>query len=216
MSIHHLLRHIRIAALLGIVTAAVGGGVVYLGQRNADSPNSGATKSTGEALIHATFSLLDENGQTVNEKSFGNRPMLVYFGYTFCPDVCPTELQTISDALDILGDDAGRISPLFITIDPARDTVPVMRGYVANFHPAIRGLSGSAEQIRRAAHAFRVYFSRAGDSSGDDYLMDHSSFVYLMDTSGRYVAHFSPDTTPEEIAARIRRLLDETDQAEES
>lgn len=211
MSIHHLLRKIRIVAFAGIVIAAAGGAVVYLGQRSADSPDSGTSEGTGKALIHATFSLLDEDGEAVNEKSFGDKPMLVYFGYTFCPDVCPTELQTISDALDILGDDAGRISPLFITIDPARDTVPIMRDYVANFHPAIRGLTGSAEQIRSAAHAFRVYFSRAKDSTGDDYLMDHSSFVYLMDGSGRYVAHFSPDTTPDDIAARIRRLLDNAD-----
>ena len=142
----------------------------------------------------------------MSEQDFAGKPMLIYFGYTFCPDVCPTELSAMSQALDLLGDDAAEIQPVFITIDPARDTTEQMAEYVAHFYPTMVGLTGSVEQVAGAAKAYRVYYAR-GPGEDDAYLMDHSSFIYVMDAGGKYRAHFGPNTAPEEMARRLRELL---------
>ena len=152
---------------------------------------------------------VDHDGRTVTDVDFRDRHLLVFFGYTYCPDVCPTTLTTIADALDLLGEDADRLAPLFVTIDPARDTAEHMRDYVAYFHPAIIGLSGSREQIADVARAYRVFFAevREDGADADDYLMDHSTIVYLMDEDGRFVVHFSGSTHAEDMAATIRKYL---------
>jgi protein SCO1/2 len=161
----------------------------------------------GVAAIGGPFELVDQNGRTVTEKSWPGKYLLVYFGYTFCPDVCPTELSTMAAALDELGGDADKVQPLFITVDPERDTVPVMADYVPSFHPRLQGLTGSDAQVRGAAKAYRVYFAKGKDEGDGAYLMDHSSFIYLIDPEGNYVTHFSPMTAPEEMARRIRSQL---------
>ena len=165
------------------------------------------TRTTGKALVGGPFTLVDGDGRTRTAAEFKGRPLLIYFGYTYCPDVCPTELQTMSEALDLLGDAGKAIHPLFITVDPARDTPAVMKDYVGNFHPTLIGLTGTAEQVETAAKAYRVYYRRAEDGSADDYLMDHSSIVFLMDDKGEYLTHFGRGTTPEAMAAGIRELL---------
>lgn len=157
----------------------------------------------GVADIGGPFSLIDQTGRRVSDTDFRGHYMLVYFGYTYCPDVCPTELATISRAIDLLGTDAARVTPIFITVDPARDTPKVLAEYHQNFHPSFVMLTGSADEIAAAAKAYRVYYAKAGEDD-QDYLMDHSSFVYLMDEDGRYVTHFAPDTTPEAMAKSIR------------
>jgi cytochrome oxidase Cu insertion factor (SCO1/SenC/PrrC family) len=139
--------------------------------------------------------------------------MLVYFGYTYCPDVCPTELQNMSNALDLLGDQAGAVQPLFITVDPARDAVEHLAGYMESFHPGFLGLTGDNDAIARAAKAYRVYHARAKgsgnskDSNDQTYLVDHSGFVYLMGRDGQYLAHFAPNTDSQRIAQTIRQHL---------
>jgi protein SCO1/2 len=130
----------------------------------------------------------------------------VYFGYTFCPDVCPTTLQTMSVAMEQLGDDAKDVAFVFVTLDPKRDTVAQMKRYVDLFEPGPVGLTGSDEQVAAAAKAYRVYYN-ANDQQGDDYLVDHSSFIYLMDREGRYLSHFGPTATPEEMAGKIEEAL---------
>jgi protein SCO1/2 len=132
--------------------------------------------------------------------------MLVYFGYTYCPDVCPTELQAMSDALDRLGAKGDAVQPIFITTDPERDTQEQLRLYVESFHPRLLGLTGSLEQVRAAARAYKVYFAKRPQSDGE-YLVDHSSFVFLMSRDGKYVMHFNPATTPEQMAAAIAKRL---------
>lgn len=157
--------------------------------------------------IGGPFELVDQHGQEVTQADFRGRYMLVYFGYTYCPDVCPTELQTMSQALDKLGDEAEQVTPVFITVDPERDTVEQLAAYAEHFHPRLVALTGSPEQIAAAAKAYRVYYRKAEDDSASDYLMDHSNIVYLMDPEGRFVTHFGGGTGPERMAEQIGEYL---------
>jgi protein SCO1/2 len=127
--------------------------------------------------------------------------MLIYFGYTYCPDVCPTELGVMTQALDQLGPKAEQVRPVFITIDPDRDTVAHMKDYVALFHPRMVGLTGTPEQVRDAARAYRVYYAKAPQKDGkpDEYLMDHSSFIYLMGPDGKFVGVYPGGTGADKI-----------------
>ena len=138
--------------------------------------------------------------------------MLVYFGYTYCPDVCPTSLSIMSQALDLLEAETGsledRVVPVFVTVDPARDDVPAMATYAEHFHPRLVALTGSDEQIAAAAKAYRVYYRKAEDPSASEYLMDHSSFIYLMGPDGTYVSHFAHNASPQEVAEGLKGLLD--------
>jgi len=158
--------------------------------------------------IGGPFELIDQDGRLVTEQDLAGRLMLVYFGYTFCPDVCPTSLQTMSVALEQLGDDALDVAFLFVTLDPKRDTLAQMKAYVSLFEPEPVGLTGTAEQVAAAARAYRVYYRLHDDDGDEDYLVDHSSFVYLMDREGRYLAHFGHAATPEQMVEEIRQALD--------
>ncbi len=168
----------------------------------------GGPKSTGRALIGGPFTLTDHEGKTVTDADFRGQHLLVYFGYTFCPDVCPLELQSVTEALEQLGPKADGIVPIFITVDPERDTVPVMADYAENFHPRMRGLTGTLEEVKVATRAYRVYFKK-GDSAevDEDYLMDHTSLLYFMGPEGDYLTHFTFGTPPDEIAKRILKHL---------
>lgn len=166
-------------------------------------------RSSGAALIGGPFELVMQDGSTVTDETFKDELMLVYFGFTFCPDVCPTELQIMSTALDLVGEDAAQVRPILITIDPERDTVEAMAQYVAHFHPRMTGLTGTPEQIAAAAKAYRIYYERVEDpSSNAAYTMDHSSIVYLMDKDGQFITHFGPGTKPEKMADTIRAALE--------
>jgi protein SCO1/2 len=166
-------------------------------------------RSSGAALIGGPFELVMQDGSTVTDETFKDELMLIYFGFTFCPDVCPTELQIMSTALDLVGEDAAQVRPILITIDPERDTVEAMAQYVAHFHPRMTGLTGTPEQIATAAKAYRIYYERVEDpSSNAAYTMDHSSIVYLMDKDGQFITHFGPGTKPEKMADTIRAALE--------
>jgi protein SCO1 len=157
------------------------------------------------ALIGGAFALEDGNGKTVSDETVRGRPFLVYFGYTHCPDVCPTELARISDILSKMGDKP--IPVLFITVDPERDTPKVMQDYVSSFNPAIVGLSGSPQAVAAAEKTFRV-FARKGEKQPDgDYSMDHSSIVYLMDKNGAFVEAFNVERSPDEAAKELEKYL---------
>ena len=157
--------------------------------------------------IGGPFTLVDQDGREVTEADFAGRYMLIYFGYTFCPDICPTSLQTMSTALSMLDDEErAKVAFLFITVDPKRDSVRQMADYVALFDPAPIGLTGTKEQTDAAAKAYRMYY-RVPESDTEDYFVDHSSFVYLMDEEGRYVTHFAHDATAEEMAAKLGEVL---------
>ena len=157
------------------------------------------------ALIGGAFALQDGDGKTISDQTLRGRPFLVYFGYTHCPDVCPTELARISDILTKMGDKA--IPALFITVDPERDTPKIMQDYVGSFDARIIGLSGSPQAIEAAEKAFRVY-ARKGQALADgDYSMDHSSVIYLMDKNGAFVEAFNAQRPPEEAAKDLERYL---------
>jgi cytochrome oxidase Cu insertion factor (SCO1/SenC/PrrC family) len=133
---------------------------------------------------------------------------LIYFGFTYCPDVCPTSLLLMETAMEKIGGDAAKkVNLVFITVDPERDTPDVMKGYVPNFGPTFEGLTGTPEQIAQVARAFRVYYQKVPGKDGAPYLMDHSSIVYLLDRNGRFVTHFTHEAKAEAIAAAVKRLL---------
>jgi protein SCO1 len=162
---------------------------------------------TGEALIGGPFALTDQDGNAVTDQTYKGKLMLIYFGFTFCPDACPTALGVMSAALDKLDTAADRVVPMLITVDPERDTPPVLKDYVSNFHPGMVGLTGTPEQIAEVAKAYRVYYQKAAGATGEDYLMDHTLLIYLMDGEGKYITHFGPDATPDQIADEIRKHL---------
>jgi protein SCO1/2 len=188
---------------LALVAAAALGYVFLV----PSAERTATAQQQGTVPIGGPFSLVDQTGKRVTEKDFRGKFMLVYFGYTFCPDVCPLGLQTVVQAMDDLPSDVqDRIVPLFITIDPARDTVEVMRDYVQAFHPRLVGLTGSEAEVDAALRAYRVY-ARKGEAKDGAYLMDHSTFTYLMDREGNYLAHFGHGTTPEAMAGRLGELV---------
>jgi cytochrome oxidase Cu insertion factor (SCO1/SenC/PrrC family) len=161
-----------------------------------------ASTRVGTASIGGPFTLVDQNGRTVTDADFRGRYMLIYFGFTSCPDVCPTELQVMAQAVDALGGKAQAVRPMLITIDPERDTPEQLAGYVTMFHPDMAGLTGTPEQIAEAARAYRVYYAKA-EQEGGDYTMDHSSFIYLMGPDGAFLDVYPGGTPPERIAESI-------------
>lgn len=159
--------------------------------------------------IGGPFELTDQNGNRVTDAHFRGKFMLVYFGYGFCPDVCPTELQNMSAALDRLGKAADVVQPVFITVDPERDTVAFLADYVPLFSDRLIGLTGEPQEIDKVARAYRVYYAKAPNGSDkEDYLVDHTSFVYLMGRDGAFLTMFRGATDPEKIALTISGYLD--------
>jgi protein SCO1/2 len=162
----------------------------------------------GQPSIGGPFALVDQNGKPVTEATFKGKPTLIYFGYTFCPDVCPTSLLLMETAVDKLGPDAAKkVNLVFITVDPTRDTPELLKGYVPNFGPTFVGLTGTPEQVAAVARSFRVYYQKVPGKDGGPYLMDHSSIVYLLDRNGRFVTHFTHEAKAEAIAAGVQKLL---------
>ncbi len=165
-------------------------------------------ESQGEALIGGPFSLVDHTGRRVSEAAFAGRSKLMYFGYSYCPDMCPLGLATMAAAYDGLSpDEQAQVVPIFVSVDPERDTVTAMADYVDLFHPQLVGLTGTPEETDAAAKAYRVYYRKAESESATDYLVDHSTFTYLMDGENRYITHFGHDAQPDEIVQAIRRHL---------
>jgi cytochrome oxidase Cu insertion factor (SCO1/SenC/PrrC family) len=156
--------------------------------------------------IGGPFALIDHTGKPRTDEDFRGKLLLIYFGYSFCPDVCPTDLQQIGLAVDRLGAAAEAVQPLFITLDPERDTATHLADYVPLFHPRLIGLTGSAEQIRRVALAYKVYYTKYPPGN-PDYVIDHSSFVYLVDEDGKYIGFFPPGTTADRMVEIMRQHL---------
>jgi len=210
--------------LIGIAVAGVAIGAVSLAtvaNRMLRAKDAAETTPAAPPAIGGPFSLIDQTGKRVTDADFRGRYLLIYFGYTYCPDVCPTELFVMSQALDILGAAGERMQPLLITIDPARDTAEVLADYVSNFHPRLIGLTGSADEIRAVAKEYRVYYEKvysqlaqgedtegAGASDPDsDYLMSHSASTFLMGPDGRFIRVFTYGTSAEDMAAGIAEAI---------
>ena len=166
-------------------------------------------ENAGRVPIGGPFALIDGDGRMRTDSEFRGAPMLVSFGYTHCPDICPTVLQTIADALDALGPEGAAIQPLFVTVDPERDTPEVVRAWVGHFHERLIGLTGAPEQTAAAARAYRVTWRMVPDEAGGaGYLLDHTALVYLMDADGAYVTHFGHREDAAAMAARLARYLE--------
>jgi cytochrome oxidase Cu insertion factor (SCO1/SenC/PrrC family) len=162
----------------------------------------------GVALVGGPFSMLNQKGETVTDKTYLGKPMLLFFGFTFCPDICPTELQVMAAALEELGSAGSDIQPIFVSVDPARDTPEVMAGYIANFGPRFIGLTGSATQVADMAGQYRVYYAKQDNAQDPkNYLMDHSSIIYLMGADGKFLKHFSYSTDAKALATGLRQAL---------
>ena len=195
----------RISHVLLIVSAFLGGLVIFLGvilvAMHYQAPGGSAS------AIGGPFQLTDQNGRTITDRDFKGRPLLVFFGYTHCPDVCPTTLYEMSEVLHALGNDADRVNALFITVDPDRDTSAVMKDYLSSFDPHLRGATGDRKQIDAVEKDYRVYSKKVPTGKGDDYSMDHTALVYLMDKQGRFVAPFKLDRKPEQAADELRKYM---------
>jgi protein SCO1/2 len=167
-----------------------------------------ARSPVGQAIaaVGGPFQLEDQSGKVVTEADMKGKPFLVFFGFTHCPDVCPTTLFDMSQLMKELGPDADRTGALFITVDPERDTPQVMKDYLSNFDPHVHGLTGDRAAINAAIRAYRVYAKKVPLENGD-YTMDHTALVYLMDKNGHFVAPFDVSRTPAAEAADLRRYL---------
>lgn len=193
--------------LAGFAVGAVLAILVIPGARERLLPAAGMP-SAGRALIGGPFVLTDQDGKRVTDQDFRGKFMLLYFGFTFCPDVCPTALQVMAAALDKLGPKGERITPVLISVDPERDTPAQLSLYVKSFHPRLVGLTGSSQEVEAVAKAYRVYVKKAPDpKSTAGYTMDHSSIVYIMGPDGQYLAHFTHATSPDVMAERLARLV---------
>lgn len=166
----------------------------------------GVSKVAQPAAIGGPFQLTDQNGKAVTDKSLKGKPTLIFFGYTHCPDVCPTSLFEISEVLRAMGKDADKVNAIFISVDPERDTPATMKDYLSSFDPHLQGLSGAPAETAKVISSYRVYAKKVPTKDGD-YTMDHTALIYLMDREGRFVSPFNLKRTPEEAAADLKRYL---------
>lgn len=157
--------------------------------------------------VGGPFTLTDQRGATRSDQDFRGKVMLIYFGYTYCPDACPTTLQAISQTLDMIGNQASKVQPIFISVDPARDTPDQLKSYAANFHPGILYLTGAPDTLKQVESEYRIYVAKVPQSGSDDYLIDHSSVIYVMGTNGRYLASMPAGLPPKVMAATLQRYL---------
>lgn len=196
---------------LGLIVAGLitGAAMAMFIARPAQPPTSGSTTVvTGRALVGGPFTLTDQTGRSVTDKDFLGRNMLLFFGFTNCPDICPTGLQVLTAALDKLGPAGNDITPIFVSFDSARDTPQLLATYLKSFHPRLVGLTGSEEQIKAITKAYRVYYQKvADDKNPTHYTYDHSAIFYLMAKDGALLAPIAHTTDADKLAEQIARAL---------
>jgi len=193
--------------MLLVVAAFLTGLCVFLGGLWYVTGNLGPSGISTASTVGGPFKLVDQDSKPVTDQDFRGKPWLVFFGYTHCPDVCPTTLFDVSEMLRAMGKDADRTAALFITVDPERDTPAVMKEYLSSFDPRLKAATGDRASIDAAEKAYRVYAKKVPTGKGDDYSMDHTAMVYLMDKQGRFVAPFNLKRTPAEAAAEMKKYL---------
>ena len=195
----------RASHILLVMTAFLGGLLLFLGVILYATGQLGPG-GPGPSAIGGPFKLIDQDGKPITDADLKGKPHLVFFGYTHCPDVCPTTMFDISEVFRALGPDADRAAALFVTVDPERDTPALLKDYLSAFDPHLRAATGPADALASVEKEYRVY-SRKVPTSNGDYSMDHSAVVYLMDKSGRFVAPFNLKRTPEAAAADLKKYL---------
>jgi cytochrome oxidase Cu insertion factor (SCO1/SenC/PrrC family) len=192
-----------IASLFGVVLFCDVGAVA------AEQPSAAQMMDDlmyGRGTVGGPFTLTDQTGHTRSDSEFRGKLMVVYFGYTFCPDVCPADLMAITQALDALGPAADGIQPVFITVDPERDTKG-LKDYVAAFHPSLVGLTGSPEEIRRVANSYKAFYAKVPMERSGEYSIDHAGVIYLMGRNGEYLGFMPPQTGPDRLTEVLRKYI---------
>jgi protein SCO1 len=189
-----------------LVIASAFGGSLVIGLLLMFWVLGGARGIATPVAIGGPFQLTDQSGATVTEKSLQGHPSLIFFGFTHCPDVCPTSLFEISEVLRAMGPDAGRVNAYFISVDPERDNIGAMKDYLSSFDPHLKGLTGDPQAIAKIVSEYRVYAKKVPLKDGD-YTMDHTALVYLMDRDGKFVAPFNLKRSPDEAATDLKRYL---------
>ncbi len=189
--------------LLLVVTSVM---LVVTKNRFKDNVQTNEVQGEGVALIGGDFTLINQDGVAVSNKDFRGKVMMVFFGFTHCPDMCPTTASSFTKILESLGNKANSIAPIFISVDPERDTSAVLKEYLSNFDKRIIGLTGTKEQIKTVASVYKAYFAQSKTAEGDE-SVDHSGFIYIMDKNGAYVQHFPYDASVQDITSSISGLL---------
>lgn len=184
-------------------------GMVFLFKIGNESEKIAGRLQPVGGSVGGAYELVDQDGRTVTDKDFSETYKLIYFGFTYCPAICPTELAKMQDALDKIGTAARAIQPVFITIDPERDTVGVMKQYVGHFDERLIGLTGTPEQIKTAAHAYKVYYARVDDPAATEYTMDHSSYIYFMNPEDTLLHIFRIEDSAGDMAHIMQRWLNQ-------
>jgi protein SCO1/2 len=208
------LKRWRAPALLAVVLAAAAAGAwLYLRE---DLPSSGSREGaarmmsdlmSGKGPVGGPFTLVDAGGGRRSLADFRGRLVLLYFGYTYCPDICPTDLMSMGNLVRSLGAAGDQVQPVFVTLDPARDRPEMLRAYVASFHPRIVALTGTEDEIRRVATSYKVYFEKVKPPGTSTYFIDHTAYIFLLDREGRFVTLFPPGTPQERMAVMVRAQL---------
>ncbi len=197
------------ARALIVAASLFAGGLLASGSAAEDQPSAAQMMDDlmyGRGSVGGPFTLTDTTGKPRSDREFRGKLMIVYFGYTFCPDVCPADLMAITQALDTLGPLADGVQPVFITVDPERDT-KVLGEYVSAFHHSLVGLTGSPEEIRKVANAYKAFYVKVPDAQGRDYSIDHTGVIYLMGRDGEYLGFMPPQTSPERLTEILRKYL---------
>lgn len=197
--------HARTHRILIVLIAFLGGLLLFTAGIFLITGRASAPVSVASA-VGGPFQLTDHDGKPVSDETLKGKPFLVFFGFTHCPDICPTTLFEVSEILTRLGPDAGKMNALFVTVDPERDTVEKLKDYLGSFHPQLRGVTGSPEALDKMLKGYRVYYKKI-PTAGSDYTMDHTALVYLMDKQGRFVAPFNMKRTPEAAAEDLRKYF---------
>lgn len=192
--------------LLLVLAAFLTGLAVFLGALWYATGNFGSNGVATASAVGGPFKLINQNGQTITDEDFKGKPLLVFFGFTHCPDVCPTTLFEVSEMFRVLGKDGDRANALFISVDPERDTPAAMKDYLSSFDPNLKGLTGDPDAVAKTLSAYRVYAKKVPQKDGD-YTMDHTALVYLMDRNGQFVKPFDLKRTPEAAAAELKTYL---------
>jgi len=212
MAIPAALRGWRAAAL--VLAVALGAAALLYwprhppqADRRADAARLMNDLMSGKVPIGGPFTLTDQHGRQRNLSEFRGRLVLLYFGYTYCPDVCPTDLLAIGQTIQSLGARGAEVQPIFITLDPERDTREILRAYVPNFHPSFVALSGSVDEVRRVATAYKVFFEKVPTTDASRYLIDHAAFTFLLDREGNYLGLFPPGTPAERMTPIVSEQL---------
>jgi protein SCO1/2 len=200
------MRLARLAAF-GVLTLGLLGSVLAETPRRADAARLMYELMSGKAPVGGPFELTDQHGKRRSLSDFRGKLVLLYFGYTFCPDVCPTDLLALARLMTLMGADADQLQPVFVTLDPARDTAAVLREYAAAFDARFVALRGTEAQTRHVATLYKTYYEKVRPVGARNYVIDHTAFIYLIDREGSYVAFFPPGTTPERMQVMVRAAL---------